>query len=48
MTTSTRAQRVLDAICPEEGLIFRRFEHRRILVQAAREMLAGKGLLNLL
>ena len=31
---------MLDAICPEEGLIFRRFEYRRILVQAARKVLA--------
>ena len=36
-----RARRaVLDAICPDEGLIFRRFEYRRILVQAARKVLA--------
>jgi len=34
-----RAQRTLDAICPDEGLIFRRFEYRRILVQAARKVL---------
>ena len=34
-----RARRVLDAICPEEGLIFRRFEYRRVLVQAARKVL---------
>jgi len=34
-----RTRRVLDAICPEEGLIFRRFEYRRVLVQAARKVL---------
>jgi hypothetical protein len=34
-----RARRVLDEICPDEGLIFRRFEYRRILVQAARKVL---------
>ena len=34
-----RAQRTLDAICPDEGLIFRRFEYRRVLVQAARKVL---------
>jgi integrase len=34
-----RARRVLDAICPDEGLIFRRFEYRRVLVQAARKVL---------
>jgi integrase len=34
-----RARRVLDAICPEEGFIFRPFEYRRILVQAARKVL---------
>ena len=35
-----RARRTLDAICPEQGLIFRRFEYRRVLVQAARKVLA--------
>jgi hypothetical protein len=35
-----RARRVLDAICPDEGLIFRRFEYRRMLVQTARKVLA--------
>jgi integrase len=35
-----RARRTLDAICPDEGLIFRRFEYRRMLVQAARKVLA--------
>jgi integrase len=34
-----RARRVLDAICPEEGLIFRRFVYRRMLVRAARKVL---------
>jgi integrase len=34
-----RAQRTLDAVCAEEGLIFRHFEYRRILVQAARKVL---------
>ena len=35
-----RARRVLDGICPDEGLIFPRFEYRRMLVQAARKVLA--------
>jgi len=35
-----RARRVLDAICPDEGHIFRRFEYRRMLVQTARKVLA--------
>ena len=34
-----RARRILDAICPDQGLIFRRFEYRRVLVQAARKVL---------
>ena len=34
-----RARGVLDAICPQEGVIFRHFEYRRILVQAARKVL---------
>jgi integrase len=34
-----RALRVLDEICPDEGLIFRRFGYRRILVQAACKVL---------
>ena len=35
-----RASRALDQVCPDEGLIFPRFEYRRILVQAARKVLA--------
>ena len=35
-----RARRMLDAICPDQGLIFRCFEYRRVLVQAARKVLA--------
>jgi hypothetical protein len=35
-----RASRALDQICPDEGLIFQRFEYRRILFQAARKVLA--------
>ena len=34
-----RAQRTLDAICRDEGLIFPHFEYRRILAQAARKVL---------
>jgi len=35
-----RASRALDEIYPDEGLIFPRFEYRRILFQAARQVLA--------
>ena len=34
-----RARKVLDAICEDEGLIFRRFEYRRMLGHAARKVL---------
>ena len=37
-----RARRVLDEICLDEGLIFRRFGYRRILVQAARKVLTNE------
>ena len=39
MPLTPRASRALDQVCPREGLIFRRFEYRRILVQAARKVL---------
>ena len=35
-----RASRALDQVCPDEGLIFPRFEYRRILLHAARKVLA--------
>jgi len=37
-----RARRVLDAICAPEGLIFRHFEYRRILLKAVRKVLGAE------
>ena len=34
-----RARRALDSICPDEGLLFRRFEYRRVLSRVARQVL---------
>ena len=34
-----RAREALDSICPDDGLLFRRFEYRRVLIQVARQFL---------